>query len=146
MHSARRRIDRRRVERAAVKTEAHVHIADATFGGRLLDLCDDGALVRVAQSPLSSGQPCILTIPFGRDPAESIALLARVVWREGDKVALRWARPLSFDARFKFTRLIEREIGEPKVRQGPIPMVIWPARRRHAPNARHDQDDYPSVA
>jgi hypothetical protein len=137
------RSDRRQAERATVRAEARLHIAETTFSGGIVDLCEGGALMRLPHAAIAPEQPCIVTIPFGRDPAESLALLARVVWRNGDRVAVRWVRPLSFDTRFKFQRLIERELGAPRIREMPIPMVIWPPRHRRAAG---EQEDQPSVA
>jgi hypothetical protein len=119
--------DRRRFERVPVRSSARVHTQDRTTAARLLNLSLGGALIDLGTETDPGGRACIVTIPFGRDPMEALALPARVVRRTRGTLAVKWARPLNFDARFKIKRLVEQEQGSPVVLERPLPMLIWPA-------------------
>jgi hypothetical protein len=121
--------DRRRFERVPVRSRAQVHTPDRTTAARLLNLSLEGALIDLGSQPDPGGRACIVTIPFGRDPMEALALPGRVVRRSRGTLALKWARPLNFDARFKIKRLLEGEQGGPVVVDKPLPMLVWPATR-----------------
>jgi hypothetical protein len=51
------------------------------------------------------------------------------VRRSRGTLAVKWARPLNFDARFKIKRLIEGEMGRPVILETPLPMLVWPTAR-----------------
>jgi hypothetical protein len=121
--------DRRRFDRIPVRSRAQVHTSDGTTAARLLNLSLDGALIDLGSQPDPGGRACIVTIPFGRDPMEALALPARVMRRARGTLAVKWARPLNFDSRFKIKRLIEGEQGRPTVLQTPLPMLVWPTTR-----------------
>jgi hypothetical protein len=126
--------DRRRFERVQVRSSARVHTQDRTTAARLLNLSLEGALIDLGSEADPGGRACIVTIPFGRDPMEALALPARVIRRSRGTLAVKWARPLNFDARFKIKRLVEQEHGSPVVLERPLPMLIWPALPSGRPN------------
>jgi hypothetical protein len=121
--------DRRRFDRIPVRSRAQVHTRDRTTAARLLNLSLEGALIDLGAQPDPGERACIVTIPFGRDPMEALALPARVVRRARGTLAVKWARPLNFDARFKIKRLVEGEQGGPVVLETPLPMLVWPSTR-----------------
>jgi len=122
--------DRRRFDRIAVRSRAQVHTPDRTTTARLLNLSLEGALIDLGGQPDPGDRACIVTIPFGRDPIEALALPARVLRRSRGTLAVKWARPLNFDARFKIKRLIEGEQGGPVLLETPLPMLVWPSSTR----------------
>lgn len=121
--------ERRRFERVPVRSRAQVHTPDCTTATRLLNLSLEGALIDLNGQSDPGDRACIVTIPFGRDPMEALALPGRVVRRSRGTLAVKWARPLNFDARFKIRRLIEGEMGRPVVLDTPLPMLVWPTAR-----------------
>jgi hypothetical protein len=121
--------ERRRFERVPVHSAAQVHTPERTTACRLLNLSLEGALIDLADEDDPGDRACIVTIPFGRDPMEALALPGRVVRRSRGTLAVKWARPLNFDARFKIKRLVEREMGRPQVFETPLPMLVWPTLR-----------------
>ncbi len=122
--------ERRRFERIAVRSRAQVHTPDRTTATRLINLSLEGALIDLNGQEDPGTRACIVTIPFGRDPMEALALPGRVVRRSRGTLAVKWARPLNFDARFKIKRLIEGEQGRPLVLETPLPMLVWPTQLR----------------
>ena len=73
--------DRRRFERIPVRSRAQVHTPDRTTAARLLNLSLEGALIDLNGQEDPGARACIVTIPFGRDPMEALALPGRVVRR-----------------------------------------------------------------
>ena len=122
--------ERRRFERIAVRSRAQVHTPDCTTATRLINLSLEGALIDLNGQEDPGTRACIVTIPFGRDPMEALALPGRVVRRSRGTLAVKWARQLNFDARFKIKRLIEGEQGRPLVLETPLPMLVWPTQLR----------------
>lgn len=96
---------------------------------RLLEVSTEGARIQCDEGFEPHADVLILTIPFTRDPAEVERFVARVVRRVGNVLGLQWVEPPSFDARFKITRLMERERGAPTVLIGALPMLLWPSAR-----------------
>jgi hypothetical protein len=120
--------ERRRFERLPVRGRAQVHTPERSTLARLLNLSLEGALIDLAGQPDPGDRACIVTIPFGRDPTDALALPGRVVRRTRGTLALKWARPLNFDARFKIKTLIEGEQGKSGLLEAPMPLLVWPAR------------------
>jgi hypothetical protein len=71
--------ERRRFERVPVRSRAQVHTPDRTTAARLLNLSLEGALIDLGGQADPGDRACIVTIPFGRDPMEALALPGRVV-------------------------------------------------------------------
>lgn len=119
--------DRRRFERLPVRSPAHLHTQDASTSARLLNLSLEGALIDLGTQPDPGGRACIVTIPYGRGESEALALPARVLRRSRGTLAVKWARPLNYDARFKIKRLVENDGGAPGWVHRYLPMLLWPA-------------------
>jgi len=112
-----------------VSEPATVEASGGEFSVRLLELSAEGARVLLDADLDLDGKVVALTIPFTRDPAEAERFVARVVRRSGSILGLHWIEAPSLDARFKITRLMERERGTPTVLIGALPMLQWPSAR-----------------
>jgi hypothetical protein len=121
--------ERRGAERMPVSAPATVEATSGEFTVRLLEVSAEGARIQVDAGADLCGDLVALTIPFTRDPAEAERFVARVVRRSGNILGLHWIEAPSFDARFKITRLMERERGTPTVLIGALPMLLWPSAR-----------------
>jgi hypothetical protein len=121
--------ERRGTERMPVSEPATVEASGGEFSVRLLELSAEGARVLLDADIDLDGEVVALTIPFTRDPAEAERFVARVVRRSGSILGLHWIEAPSLDARFKITRLMERERGTPTVLIGALPMLQWPSAR-----------------
>jgi hypothetical protein len=128
-HDASAAADRRRFERLPVRSAARLHTQEATTSARLLNLSLEGALIDLGTQPDPGGRACIVTIPYGREQNEALALPARVLRRTRGTLAVKWARPLNYDARFKIKRLLERDGGEPNWLHRHLPLLLWPVPR-----------------
>lgn len=121
--------ERRGAERMPVSEPATVEATGGEFSVRLLEVSPEGARIQIDAGIELGGEVVALTIPFTRDPAEAERFVARVVRRSGNILGLHWIEAPSFDARFKITRLMERERGTPTVLIGALPMLQWPSAR-----------------
>jgi len=121
--------ERRGAERMPVSEPATVEAGGGEISVRLLEVSAEGARIQVDAGTDLSGEVVALTIPFTRDPAEAERFVARIVRRSGNVLGLHWIEAPSFDARFKITRLMERERGTPMVLIGALPMLQWPSAR-----------------
>jgi len=121
--------ERRGAERMPVSAPATVEATGGEFSVRLLEISAEGARIQVDAGIDLCGEVMALTIAFTRDPAEAERFIARVVRRSGNILGLHWIEAPSLDARFKITRLMDRERGTPTVLIGALPMLLWPSAR-----------------
>jgi hypothetical protein len=122
---ANREGDRRCSPRFAFQRVASVLCENAEYAGTLLNVSLRGALFEaIGYMPGLSGS-FTLVIPFSRDPEEAIRIVGDTAFRRVHRVGVQWDK-IDVESTMKLRRLVELNLGTPKLLEHPVLSLIWP--------------------
>ena len=117
--------DRRRYPRFPFHRVASVLCENGEYAGSLLDVSFRGALFEaMGRVPAVFGS-FTLIIPFSRDPEEAIRIAAGAAFRRAYRLGLQWDQ-IDVESAMKLRRLVELNLGTPKLLDRPLLSMIWP--------------------
>ena len=117
--------DRRRYPRFPFHRVASVLCENGEYAGSLLDVSLRGALFEaVGRVPMLSSS-FTLIIPFSRDPEEAIRIGAEAAFWRAHRLGLQWDE-IDVESTMKLRRLVELNLGTPKLLERPLLSLIWP--------------------